>query len=163
MRTLSSLSLMISSVRSCLVPTDKRFTSSFTPLIFVFVRRSYLGRLPSSCCPFCESPGFTQKSGNKGMRKSHSMALRGRMGISRPSSTAPPRTHGRPSAKGEVPFSLRHGPEKDVHRFPGCLIVFATDKTVYSVAFQEDRRIVHPQGYLGPDLCEHLVGVHLVR
>jgi hypothetical protein len=62
-----------------------------------------------------------------------------------------------------VPFYLRHGPEKDVHRFPGCLIVFATDKTVYSAAFEEDRSIVHPQGYLGPDLREHLVGVHLVR
>jgi hypothetical protein len=29
---------------------------------------------------------------------------------------------------------LRHGPEKDVHRFPGCLIVFANDKAVYAVA-----------------------------
>jgi hypothetical protein len=38
---------------------------------------------------------------------------------------------------------LRHGPEKkDVRRFPGCLIVFTSDKAVYSVAFlgrQENR------------------------
>jgi len=56
-----------------------------------------------------------------------------------------------------VPLYLRHGPEKDVHRFPGCLIVFVTDKAVLLGCFLEDRRMVHPQGYLRPDLCKHLV------
>jgi hypothetical protein len=43
-----------------------------------------------------------------------------------------------------VPFYFRHGPEKHVRRFSGCLTVFANDKAVYSVAFEEDRIIVHP-------------------
>ena len=34
-----------------------------------------------------------------------------------------------------MPLYLRHGPERDVHRFPGCLILSANDKAVYSVAF----------------------------
>ncbi len=34
-----------------------------------------------------------------------------------------------------MPIYLRHGPEKDVHRFPGCLKVLANDEAVYSVAF----------------------------
>jgi hypothetical protein len=46
---------------------------------------------------------------------------------------------GEPSAEGEVLVDLRHDPEKNAHRFPGCLIVFAivsaNDKAVYSVAF----------------------------
>jgi hypothetical protein len=44
-----------------------------------------------------------------------------------------------------MPLHPQHGPEKHVHRFPGCLTVFANDndKAVYSVAFEEDRRIVH--------------------
>ena len=41
-----------------------------------------MGRLLPSGCVFCESPGVTHKSRNKGMRKNTSMALRGRMGIS---------------------------------------------------------------------------------
>jgi hypothetical protein len=34
-----------------------------------------------------------------------------------------------------MPLYLRRGPKKDVHRFPGSLIVFANDKDVYSVTF----------------------------
>ena len=56
-----------------------------------------------------------------------------------------------------MPLYLRHGPEKDVHRFPGCLIVFVTDKAVLLGCFLEDRRMVHPQGYLRPDPGKHLV------
>jgi len=32
---------------------------------------------------------------------------------------------------------------------PGCLTVSANDKAVYLVAYEEDRGMVHPQGYLG--------------
>ena len=49
-------------------------------------------------------------------------------------------------------FICAHGPRLDVHRFPGYLIVFANDKAVYSLASQKDIRIVHPPGYLRPDL-----------
>jgi hypothetical protein len=35
--------------------------------------------------------------------------------------------HGKTNAEGEVPLYLRHGPEKDVHRFPGCLIPLTND------------------------------------
>src|SRR5260370_31078255 len=108
--------LMIGSLKSSLVPTDSRFTSSTTLLVFVSVWRSYLGRLPSSCCAFCESPRVTHKRRDKGMRKSPSMVLLGRMCISKPTSTAAPRTHGRPNAYGEVPFFLRHGRDRDVRR-----------------------------------------------
>jgi hypothetical protein len=44
-----------------------------------------------------------------------------------------------------VPLHFRHGPEKHVGRFLGCLTVFANHKAVHSVAFEEDRRIVHPE------------------
>jgi hypothetical protein len=82
---------VISSVKSFLVPKGSRFTSSTTPLLFVSVWRSYLGMQPSPGFAFCESPGVTHTSRNKGMQKSALMALRGRIVISRPSSTAPPR------------------------------------------------------------------------
>ena len=46
--------------------------------------------------------------------------------------------------ESEVPLYFRPGPEKHVHRFPGCRIL-RYDNAVNSVAFQEDRRIVHPR------------------
>src|SRR5258708_6258620 len=60
------------------------------------------------------------------MRKGTSMSSRGGIGISRPSSTAPPRCLRRTHCWGEVPLYLRHGPEKGLHRFSGCLIVSLT-------------------------------------
>jgi hypothetical protein len=47
-----------------------------------------------------------------------------------------------------VPFYLRHGPEKHAHRFLGLPGQIRYDKAVNSVAFQKDRRIVHPWGFL---------------
>ena len=56
-----------------------------------------------------------------------------------------------PNGEGEVPLYFRHGPEKQIRGFPGCLTVFASDndKAVYLVAYEEDRGMVHLQGYLG--------------
>src|SRR6266851_5075937 len=135
MWTLSSPLLMTSSVKSFLVPKGSSFTSSTTPLVFVSVWRSYLGKLPSSCCAFCENPKVTYKSRNNGTSKTTLMALGGRTGMSRLGSTALLVAHGKPNAEDGVPLYLRRGPEKDVHRFPGCLIVFANDKDVYSATF----------------------------
>jgi hypothetical protein len=46
---------------------------------------------------------------------------------------------------------LRHDPEENAHRFPGCLIVSANDKAGLVSRFLEDRRIVHLRGYFRPD------------
>jgi len=54
------------------------------------------------------------------------MSSQGGMEIPRASSTAPPRFLRRTQCWGEVPLYLRHGPEKGVHRFSGCLIVSLT-------------------------------------
>jgi hypothetical protein len=63
-----------------------------------------------------------------------------------------------PNGEGEVPLYFRHGPEKQIRRFQGCLTVSANDndKAVYLVAYEEDKGIVHPQGYLGLGLRKHL-------
>lgn len=39
------------------------------------------------------------------------------------------------TAEGEVPFDVRHGSEKHVHRFPGLPETFGSDKAVNSVTF----------------------------
>src|SRR5580700_425890 len=55
MWTLSSPLLMISSVKSFLVPNESRFTSSTIPLVFISVWRSYLVGIVSFCSAFCAS------------------------------------------------------------------------------------------------------------
>jgi hypothetical protein len=58
--------------------------------------------------------------------------LRGGAEISELSSTASPHGSRKTNAEAEVPRYLRHCPEKDMHRFPGCLTDFTSDndKTV---------------------------------
>jgi hypothetical protein len=55
-----------------------------------------------------------------------------------------------------VPLYLRHGPENDVHRFPGFPTMFGYDKAVYSVDSrrQENRT---PSGLFRPDPTQELV------
>ena len=55
-----------------------------------------------------------------------------------------------------MPLYLRHGPENDVHRFPGFPTMFAYDKAVYSVDSrrQENRT---PSGLFRPDPTHELV------
>lgn len=55
-----------------------------------------------------------------------------------------------------MPLYLRHGPEKDAHRFPGFPTMFAYDKAVYSVDSrrQENRT---PSGPFRPDPTHELV------
>src|ERR1700722_2976831 len=112
MRELSSPVLMTSSVKSFLVPTDKRFTESMTPLIFISDWRSYLGRPPLSGRVFCESPGLTHKRTNSGIQKITALVLRGGAGSSELSSTASPHGQRTTNAEAEVPRYLRHCPEK---------------------------------------------------
>jgi hypothetical protein len=50
-----------------------------------------------------------------------------------------------------VLLCFRHSPEKNAHRFPGCLIL-PYDKAVSSVAFQKDSRIIHPRRFF----CQNL-------
>jgi hypothetical protein len=55
-----------------------------------------------------------------------------------------------------VPLYLRHGPENDVHRFPGFPTMFGYDKAVYSMDSrrQENRT---PSGLFRPDPTQELV------
>src|SRR5580658_79096 len=143
MWTLSSPLLMISSVKSFLVPNESRFTSSTIPLVFISVWRSYLVGIVSFCSAFCASTSCAStiwaSTRSRHRSRNEEMADRDLAGLcdglchglchglgdgtgtSRLCDTDPPRC------------LLKPGLLK-----PGLLklaaVVFANDKAVYSVA-----------------------------
>jgi hypothetical protein len=63
-----------------------------------------------------------------------------------------------------VRIYLRHGPKKYVHRFPGCLTVFANDRTIRPFTQSLSRKTgeSYTLGAIsGQTLGEHWVGADL--